>query len=155
MIIFIDKIIKSVQGKYRVIMNQLSHLIYVSSATELIPEENLSDLLSHARSKNTEHNITGMLLYHDGSIMQVIEGQTGDVDQLLTNLQSDPRHKGLIVLLKEPIDSRFFSEWSMSYKNISGNIVDGFSDFLLSGSLAENNKFLVSKAKNLLLNFRG
>ena len=142
-------------GLLRIIMNQLCHVIYVSSSKGIMSEEDLFNLLKYSRAENTKHNITGMLLYHDGNIMQVIEGQRHDIDQLLNNIKSDSRHKGIIILIDEPIESRFFSEWSMSYKKISGNKIVGFSDFFSSGWYAEDNTLLAGEAIKLLLSFRG
>lgn len=60
-----------------------------------------------------------MLLYHDGNFMQVLEGPAAAVDALIPKLRRDPRHTGLIVLLRKPIDAPIFGEWRMAFRNTS------------------------------------
>jgi hypothetical protein len=132
-------------------MNKLSHIIYVSSSNGLMSEQQLSDLLESIRPLNERHSITGMLLYQDGNIMQIIEGEKKSIEQLFRNIQSDHRHTRIIKLIEEPIPSRSFGDWTMSYCNVSPVKIDGFSDFMLSGSFNEKK---ISTAKKVLLNFR-
>jgi hypothetical protein len=132
-------------------MSQLINLIYISSSIELLTVQQLNDLLALARTANKKHNVTGMLLYKDGGFMQAIEGEEDDIEQLLLNIMKDMKHAGLIVLLREPIRERSFSTWSMGFKNLSSEKLEGFSEFL--SSTAEND-LLQSKAKTLLLSFK-
>ncbi len=136
-------------------MNKLSHIIYVSSTKNVLSEKALSNLLESFKSNNLKHGITGMLLYHDGNIMQLIEGPQDKIDQLYRNITADERHCGIITLIKEEISTREFGDWSMSYKNISGIEPDGFSDFIKVGSFPDVEAPIVGKAKKLLLSFRG
>ena len=132
-------------------MDQLIQLIYVSSAVELFTQQQLNNLLSLARDENKKHEITGLLLYKDGDFMQVIEGKETDIDQLFDNIIRDKTHSGVIRLLKEPIEQRNFSNWSMGFKNLSSEYIDGFSDFL---SATPEDTLLPGKAKVMLLSFK-
>ena len=132
-------------------MNQLTQLIYVSSATDLFTDVELKDLLVLARDENKKHHVTGMLLYKDGNFMQIIEGEESDIEQLFTNITSDKKHTGVIRLLKETIKQRAFSNWSMGFKNLSPEETEGFSDFL---SVTAEDTVLPGKAKTLLLSFK-
>ena len=76
-------------------MEQLTQLIYVSSAKKLLCEEELNDMLTQARKANKKHHITGLLLYQDGNFMQVIEGEAGKIEQLFTNISEDYRHSAI------------------------------------------------------------
>lgn len=133
-------------------MDQLIQLIYVSSAVKVFTQQQLSDLLETARAANHHHHITGLLLYKDGNFMQVIEGEEQAIDQLMSNLQNDQRHNGIIQILKEPVQQRNFADWSMGFKNISNEETEGFSDFLEPES---RDKLLPGKAKMLLMGFKG
>ncbi len=135
-------------------MNQLVSLIYVSSSKGLFNETDLVELLRSARIANKKHEITGMLLYHEGNIMQVLEGNEKDVNQLFSNILKDARHHGVIKMICEPILKRDFSDWRMSYLNISKIHVDGFSNFLVAKKSDRKNDALVSKAKKILYKFR-
>lgn len=132
-------------------MDQLIQLIYVSSAVELFTQQQLNNLLTLARDENKKHEITGLLLYKDGDFMQVIEGKETDIDQLFDNIIRDKTHSGVIRLLKEPIEQRNFSNWSMGFKNLSSEYIDGFSDFL---SATPEDTLLPGKAKVMLLSFK-
>ena len=115
-------------------------------------EKELADLLEIIRKNNVKHDITGMLLYRDGNVMQVIEGEQHRLEQLFTNIELDNRHVGIIKMFQKEIPHRDFGEWSMSYRNLSGQKIEGFSDFISSGVFSEQE---ISRAKKLLLSFRG
>lgn len=135
-------------------MNQLYQLIYVSSSIGLLSEPELNKLLVSFRTNNQRHNITGMLLYNSGNIMQVIEGDQGDIEQLFNNIHSDTRHTGIIVLSKKAIIEREFGDWSMSYQNLTGSNTEGFSNFLKVGEFPNDGTVDAGHAKRFLLSFR-
>ena len=135
-------------------MNNLTQLIYVSSVKNLMAEDELIDLLEAARVANVSHAITGLLLYNDGNFMQVIEGEKNNVEQLLKNLENDIRHTGMIVMLKEEIIRRNFSKWSMGFRDISRENIEGFSSFLKYQASEDEDKILPGKAKTILMSFK-
>ena len=136
-------------------MSKLVSLIYVSSATKHFDEQQqLVTLLKASRSTNEAHKITGMLLYHEGHMMQVIEGEELEINQLFNNIQRDKRHNGVIKLICKPIEEREFSEWNMSYLNISSVKTEGFSDFLIGGKTKSQSDAVAGKAKRILMTFR-
>lgn len=99
--------------------NKLVHLIYASAATEHFTKEKLNDLLKKIRSKNEKLGVTGMLLYHQGSFFQVLEGDEETLEALYTIISDDKRHNNIVKLLSGPIQERAFSDWSMGYANVS------------------------------------
>ncbi|HEX2855733.1 MAG TPA: BLUF domain-containing protein [Opitutaceae bacterium] len=111
----------------------LFHLLYVSSATAPFSAVDLVTLLERSRTKNHEAGISGMLLYRDGNFMQVLEGDEPVVHTVHNRISSDPRHRGLIVLLKGQIEKRTFSSWSMGFRNLDSADVKktpGYSEFM-------------------------
>jgi hypothetical protein len=50
--------------------------------------------------------------------MQLLEGEASAVHDVHTLISGDPRHHGLTTLLKGPIETRVFSEWSMGFRNL-------------------------------------
>lgn len=132
-------------------MNKLTQLIYVSSAVKLYTDKQLNDLLVLARNQNKIHHVTGLLLYKDGDFMQVIEGEENDIDNLFKNIVSDKMHTGVICMIREKIDKREFSNWSMGFKNLSSDRQEGFSNFL---SPSAEVTLSHGKAKILLLSFK-
>ena len=67
------------------------------------------------RYNNKLHDITGVLLYHCGNIIQLFEGPCDRTKQLLHNIKKDKSHSRFQVLLHEPITTRSFQEWEMGF----------------------------------------
>lgn len=97
---------------------QLTRLIYLSSATRQFSKQNLRDLLAHCRDRNEPKDVTGLLLYRDGSFLQVIEGPESAVDTLYHEIKIDNRHGNVIRVIKEDITERYFKSWSMGFKDM-------------------------------------
>ncbi|MDQ1082065.1 MULTISPECIES: BLUF domain-containing protein [Microbacterium] len=91
---------------------------YVSTAVDSFDDAALAELLAQSRASNSEHDLTGMLLYRRGRFFQVLEGPQDAVDELMAKIGRDPRHTDVRVLLTEQLDERRFSEWTMGYEPI-------------------------------------
>jgi hypothetical protein len=108
-------------------------LTYVSSATTLLDEPQLVDLLTAIRPRNEELGLSGMLLYRDGNIIQTLEGPAEAVQGTFAKITADSRHHGVMELLREEITERRFPDWSMGFRNV-GDLdlqqLPGYSTFL-------------------------
>jgi hypothetical protein len=98
----------------------LCYLIYASSATIRLSQDDLLELLKGVRPKNEARGLTGMLLYRNGTYLQFLEGRRIDIDKLLDRLRLDRRHKDIRILREGAIRDRLFPDWSMAYKNLTG-----------------------------------
>ncbi|MCR9277143.1 MAG: BLUF domain-containing protein [Pseudomonadaceae bacterium] len=110
-------------------------LVYVSRATAEVSEEELDALLDQARTNNARVGVTGMLLYHEGGFIQVLEGEESQVNEIYSRIDTDPRHSDPHIVLRHEIEERSFEDWSMGYKR-TGNardIPEGFHHFLAQG----------------------
>lgn len=96
----------------------LVSLVYCSSATQPFDVEDLSDLLAVSRARNSERDITGMLLYRGGEFVQILEGPRSNVEQLMEKIGRDPRHTDVRVLIEEPLHERRFDDWTMGYQSL-------------------------------------
>ena len=135
----------------------LHHLGYVSTATVRFSQEALVALLSEARSANADRDITGLLLYREGSFYQVLEGSESAVMATFQEIEGDPRHKEVRILFHGETDAREFADWKMGFLNLDGVDVEalsGFSDFMTRD--AQPQEFLenLSRGKRLALMFR-
>ena len=99
--------------------DNLTRIVYVSTATEILSETELQDILAKSRSNNEKKNITGLLVYSSGNILQVLEGSRQSLQDLYSIIIKDHRHFGFIKLQELPINERIFSEWSMGFKTVS------------------------------------
>ncbi|WP_167736683.1 BLUF domain-containing protein [Nocardioides sp. 1609] len=108
-------------------------LTYLSSATKLLTGDQLAELLVAWRVSNAQEGLTGMLFYSGGNIIQTLEGPDEAVVATFETIEADPRHTGIIEVLRDPLDQRSFPDWSMGFNDITGIAVDhldGFNDFL-------------------------
>lgn len=96
----------------------LIHLIYVSSATAACDAVELEKILVSSARNNTPLQVTGMLLYAQGNFMQVLEGEEEAIDEIYARIAKDPRHDGLFVIEREPIEQRAFDQWSMGFRRL-------------------------------------
>ncbi len=100
-------------------MSTLAFLVYVSSSVELLDGPALVELLRGCRENNARLGVTGLLLYHEGNFIQVLEGEPGVVEALYAHIERDRRHRGCLILLRGPIERRIFPDWSMGFRNVA------------------------------------
>jgi len=126
-------------------------LIYVSSATKEMTEEDLLYLLEQSRTRNLKQHVTGMLLYLNRNFIQVLEGDTQDVDDIYEDIIKDDRNTGNILMVKEEINERIFPDWSMGFKNLNMDnkeIIAGYTEFL-NKEMTPN---LIANKPNVIVN---
>lgn len=117
----------------------LVSVVYVSYESSRLSEDELVAILTASRANNQELGITGMLLYRDGFIIQVLEGEKAVVETLYEKIAVDPRHKNVIMVCEDDITSRTFEHWSMGFHVLEDhdlNHLDGYqgdldADFFL------------------------
>lgn len=93
----------------------LAQLAYSSVARPRFGEAEVQDILEISRRRNQEHRITGVLLYQNGLVLQVLEGPPAAVKTLFANIQRDRRHTGVHCLYEMEIHEREFPDWSMGF----------------------------------------
>jgi hypothetical protein len=92
----------------------LGAILYISKAARPMTRTDLAHLSEHARRRNAQEGITGVLLYSEGAFMQYIEGPSDALLRTYAVIKAHPMHFGLIDLVREPIGARAFAEWSMA-----------------------------------------
>ena len=99
---------------------RLERLVYESTATGTTESiGNLAVILAESPRNNDRDGLTGALAAHRERYIQVVEGPAQTLDALLRRLESDPRHRHLILLGREPIPARLFGRWSMASARIT------------------------------------
>ena len=111
-------------------------LIYGSAATRPFTQPDLAELLRLARVNNARLGITGMLVYHDGSFLQVLEGPQAAVQTPVEKISRDDRHSKLTVFRKGVNQEREFGEWSMAFHALSSEESASLGGFKQITSLA-------------------
>ncbi len=115
------------------------------------------DLLAKARENNTQLDVTGMLVYHDGNFLQVLEGSEAAVQSLFDTIRQDERHGSVIKLFERSIQQRQFKDWSMAFRQLDDAAVralPGYSTFLDASWSDASITNQGSLAYQLLLSFR-
>ena len=99
-------------------MSKLRCIVYFSSATRLLTESELEALLIDARDWNMEHGVSGVLLHHDGSFMQYIEGADYDLRKTFKRITDSSQHMSIVKVLDQSIEVRSFPDWVMGYSKL-------------------------------------
>jgi hypothetical protein len=97
----------------------MRNLVYISNAKTLLHDDELLEILNEARRYNEKYHITGVLLYSEGTFIQVLEGKDEDVDFVFQKIEQDTRHKNVLVLMDEPLPERNFPGWAMGFTSIN------------------------------------
>jgi hypothetical protein len=93
--------------------------VYFSKSTRLSNETDFTTILQQSRRDNAIADISGILLYVRGSIVQVLEGQTEAVETLFKRIQIDSRHTDVERVMNRPINQRLFADWTMGYETVT------------------------------------
>lgn len=133
----------------------LFSLTYLSSAAPEFTKAELLEILEDSRVRNAAAGVSGILLYRDGNILQVLEGETAAVHATYQRIARDPRHSGIFPVIQEPIAERLFGEWSMAFRDLTLDPaeVEGFNDLLNSPHPETTLHLAPSKVKTFLLSF--
>ncbi|MBN2800474.1 MAG: BLUF domain-containing protein [Deltaproteobacteria bacterium] len=113
------------------------HLIYSSVATRDFAADELVELAARSAANNASLDITGILLFSEGSFFQVLEGDAEELDPLFQRIAQDPRHTAVTMVIREPIARRDFADWSMGLSVLSrGELmqVPELNDFFATGA---------------------
>lgn len=97
----------------------MHHIVYLSEATRDFDDSELQRLLVQWRARNRQRDITGVLLYREGRIIQVLEGEAPAVQEMYARIAADARHCGVVKLADGAIARREFADWSMGFVPLS------------------------------------
>ena len=123
-------------------------IVYLSSSVGLLQEEDLLAVLRQSRHYNSQHGITGVLLYINGSIIQVLEGEKEVVETLYQRIMQDKRHTGVTRIINRAITQRLFTNWTMGYQTITARQLDTIETVL---NLDNHEELAVESDSNVVL----
>jgi len=96
-------------------MDNLSRLLYVSTAANIVTDDDLRQILESSRSNNEKQGITGVLCASGKHFVQVLEGDGNTLIRLYGKILEDKRHHNCILIGLAPIAEKIFNQWSMGY----------------------------------------
>ncbi|MBJ6141993.1 BLUF domain-containing protein [Hymenobacter sp. BT559] len=123
---------------------QVQQLIYQSSPTATLTSTQLQQLLPTWRANNQAATISGLLLYGDEGIMQVLEGPAEHVHQTYARILRDRRHYNIYTVADGLVPTRAFTEWSMGFVHLGAPDLDQLAGYV---SLARPNQLLPTQAE--------
>jgi hypothetical protein len=130
-------------------MEDLIHVIYVSSAAPEISEHETVKFLNEARKANRQNDVSGMMLYIGGCFLQLLEGEAANVDTVCRTIFGDKREMRMI--LREPIAERQFPEWTMGFEAVAPlEVARLLGEPLLFDSVSHVARIEPNNAKTLL-----
>lgn len=91
----------------------LTTLIYRSQLNLSCRSAELRALVERARIRNTNQNITGVLLSNGSDVMQILEGSEESVVKLFHKIRDDQRHSGVVELMRDYGPRRRFNNAGM------------------------------------------
>lgn len=127
-------------------------LMYMSTANKDFSTNELESLLKNAKKSNENKNITGLLVVKGRTFLQCLEGEKSDVLNLFNKIKDDSRHRDVIELLEEETNTRYFSNWSMGFKNIK-NLTNIKSEILRDFTLNDERSFSSNDVSEIFLEF--
>ncbi|MEO8257029.1 MAG: BLUF domain-containing protein [Acidobacteriota bacterium] len=132
-------------------------LIYISSAVTPFSPAELASLLTTSHQNNAPLGITGMLLYKDGNVMQVLEGEESAVRTLYNRIGRDSRHRGLQTLWQGTVPERQFPDWSMGFRDLNASdvhAIPGYTQFLNTPLTGQEFSSDPTRCQRLLTTFK-
>ena len=135
----------------------LYELLYTSVAKWEMSSNELIELLEQSRKKNLRLNITGLLVYHNGEFMQILEGEKETVLELYDTITNDERHTSVKMFWEDSLPERGFSKWTMGFvntENIELSTLKGYSQFLKEGFSSADINRCQTIGKKLILSLR-
>lgn len=130
--------------------NFMEYLVYVSTAKKLMSDAELLDLLQTARIKNAKYNVTGMLLYSEGTFIQALEGEKEDLYTIYKAIELDFRHRNIILMITGSVEERIFPKWSMAFASVNADVLELIEGYLSPSAknfIGDNNHATVTMLK--------
>jgi hypothetical protein len=93
----------------------LTQLIYVSKASQLMGMLSLTQILDSSVRWNEAHELTGVLFYDNGHFCQLLEGDKFEILNVWERINNDKRHEVLRRLELSSINQRNYPDWKMRF----------------------------------------
>jgi len=91
-------------------------LIYTYALREDIGPIELNKIADSAQHQYKNIGVTGLFLFKDGSILQILEGEQDVVESLYKRISKDPRVSNLLLMIKRHAEKREFPNWLMGFR---------------------------------------
>ena len=122
----------------------------------LIKPENLdkecAEIKRISSAKNSEAEISGILILRRGRFIQRLEGEKTAVNQLIDIIEADKRHRKFKILHFAEISQRYFDDWSQMQVITEGEGFDELDQLIIN--LETGNREVVNDQESrFIVNF--
>ena len=106
----------------------LQELIYTSVAHADGNDEDVKNILASSQRNNAALFVTGLLLFDGQRYIQILEGDSTNVDSLFEVISQDSRHHDLELLHKGQVKGRSFENWRMAYEALPMGLLEELAE---------------------------
>jgi len=111
-------------------------LVYHSISTTNLDKDDLLAIQKISEDTNSKIGITGLLLYHKNEFVGILEGNEENVKELYSKIETDNRHKNILILAEGTLRERQFGQWKMiSVMDFGALAVKADNDLLVENIL--------------------
>lgn len=100
----------------------LKTICYISNSTHGDSIKEIKTMYLKAKTNNAKNNISGILIYHQGNYLQILEGNEKDVDETYNRIKIDPRHKNIIKVINTNTEYRIFEDYNFGFTIVRDSI---------------------------------
>ena len=105
------------------IPSALHAFLYCSVFDPTQSAECVGDIVRTSREKNQHLGLTGILIFDGSRFCQYLEGPAQELNDVLTSIKKDQRHKDVKLQLHGPMHGeRKFKGWSIAYAEVDEEI---------------------------------
>jgi hypothetical protein len=97
----------------------MEQIVYTSRAAPGVSGADVFGIIETSARNNPRREVTGFLIFSGTEFLQVIEGPTDQLEELLSTLHDDIRHTDLEIQLRSSIPGRKFADWRMQRFDLS------------------------------------
>lgn len=112
------KVTRSTCQREFAVVPSLTHLVYVSNTLGTLTHKKIRELASESAARNQRIDVTGVMVYGNHHVMQLIEGDLHVVNALFQKIARDKRHHHVTRIAFYPVPQRQFANWSMQLVNL-------------------------------------
>ena len=94
-------------------LSSVFRLVYVSRTSPFFGSDDLAEIGRISSLRNSEADITGILVMDDGNILQILEGEKNQVTKLFEKIAKDRRHEDVREVSSGAKAFRYLSCWSI------------------------------------------
>ncbi len=96
-------------------------IVYISNAVKLFEEKHLEELFYEIRQNNFSKDITGILIYKEGTFIEILEGRDQDICKMFKTIQQDKRHNNITTILDRMNGKRLFTKFRTGLSSLNNS----------------------------------